>query len=185
MAARLRLALTLGLLLASVSAARAQIGLYAMGSVGFLGSANIAGAQADQNKSFSAFGGTFGIYDQMVKLGPMKFGADGRFFAQSGNNGGVGNKMHGGFGGLRLALQTGLFPVKPYIQAEVGGVSTNYGVETSNSTSFAYQVQGGLDFTLVPHLDARAEYGGGQINSVYSGQRQTLQQVGFGLVVRF
>lgn len=184
MLARLRFALVLSVALIACVTAEAQIGIYALASGGFLGSANLPGSRTQQNNSFAVFGGTFGVYDQFVKLGPVKFGGDGRFFVESGNNGGYGNKLHGGFGGLRVAFQSGLLPIKPYVQAEVGGVSTNYGTETTNSTSFGYQVQGGLDFTLFPHLDGRAEYGGGQINSVYSGNRQTLQAIGFGLVLR-
>jgi hypothetical protein len=36
----------------------------------------------------------------------------------------------------------------------------------------------------VPHLDARFEYGDGELGSTYSGTRQTMQQLAFGLVVR-
>ena len=184
MAARLRLALGVCLILACASAAHAQIGVYAMASGGFLGQlTSPSGAQ--ESNSFAVFGGTFGVYDQFVKVGPVRFGADGRFFVESGNNGGAGNKLHGGLGGLRLAFQSGLVPVKPYIQAEVGGASTNEGNAQTNKTAFAYQVEGGLDFTLLPHLDARAEYGGGQVEGVQTGTSQTLQEVGFGLVVRF
>jgi hypothetical protein len=46
-------------------------------------------------------------------------------------------------------------------------------------------VQVGLDYTIVPHLDARFEYGGGEIGAQFPGNQQGMQQVGLGLVARF
>jgi hypothetical protein len=74
-----------------------------------------------------------------------------------------------------------LLPVNPYLQVEVGGVGTNNGTSTSKSTSFAYQVQFGGDFTIFPHLATRLEYGTGQLNG---SPNHTLQTFGVGLVVR-
>jgi len=42
-----------------------------------------------------------------------------------------------------------------------------------------------LDYAVSRHVDARIEYGGGQIGSAFDGYRQGMQQVGIGLVVRF
>lgn len=167
--------------LLSPFAAKAQIGAYATGSGGFLGS-------ADGRSSFSAYGGTFGLYDNFLRLGPLKLGGDARYFqdTSSNNNAGTnGNKLRGGLAGLRLALNLPPIPLKPYVQAEVGGVGTNYGTQPNTVGVFAYQVQGGLDYTIFPHVDLRAEYGGGTIRSYGSNDRQTLQEVGLGAVVRF
>ncbi len=71
------------------------------------------------------------------------------------------------------------------MQFEIGGVGTNYGRYASRSTSFAYQIQVGLDYAVAPHIDVRVEYGGGQIGSAFNGYRQGMQQVGIGLAVRF
>lgn len=183
---RLRFALLVAIVLFAGVAARAQIGVYGMGSGGFLGSTSASeGSLVLHNGGFSAYGGTFGVYDNFLSLGPLKVGADGRFFVQSSSNSNsYGNKLHGGLGGVRLALRLPAVPLSPYVQAEIGGVGTNYGTQANTSGSFAYQIQGGLDFTIFPRLDLRGEYGGGQIDGVFNGTKATMQQVGVGLVLR-
>jgi hypothetical protein len=165
---------------------RAQVAAYGMGSGGFLSSVTAqSGPTTLTSDSFSAYGGTFGVYDNTKHLGPVHFGGDGRVFLESSsNNNRYGNSLKGGLVGARLALLSRLVPFSPYVQAEIGGVSTNYGTQAAKTLSFAYQIQGGLDWTLFPHLDARIEYGAGQIGALYSGKRQEMQQVGLGLVVR-
>lgn len=138
-----------------------------------------------------AKGGTFGVYDNFLKMGPLKLGSDARFFFQNHDRQvtlAQPNKIRGGLAGLRLALAAPLIPFKPYIQAEVGGVGTNFGIYSNTQTSFAYQVQLGADFTIIPHLDLRAEYGAGQISNnprTVTSSSTTLQQAGIGAVVRF
>ena len=185
---RLRFALLAGLVFAFGSpVSQAQVGIYGLASGGFLGSTSThQGSLVLQNGGFSSFGGTFGVYDNFLRLGPIKLGGDARYFQEnSSNNNSYGNKLHGGLAGLRLALNIPLLPVKPYLQAEVGGVGTNYGVQADDTAAFAYQIQGGLDYTIFPHLDLRAEYGGGQIDGVFHDTKQTMQEAGLGLVVRF
>lgn len=166
--------------------AKAQVAIYGMGSGGFLSSVNAqSGPLTLTSDSFSAYGGTFGVYDNYRHLGPVKFGGDGRFFIQSSaNNNRYGNQLRGGLVGARLALFSHAVPFSPYIQAEIGGVGTNYGTQASRSTSFSYQVQGGLDYTIFPHVDGRFEYGAGQIGALFPGNRQEMQQIGLGIVVR-
>lgn len=164
------------------AAAHAQVGIYAMGSGGFLGSYSQNGLS---NDGFAAFGGTIGVYDQFVHLGPVRLGADGRYFGESGSNANsYGNHLHGAVGGARVAFQSAAVPLKPYLQAEFGVANTNYGVQPNTNQSFAYQVQGGIDFTVLPHLDIRVEYGAGQMNGYYGGTKQALEQGGVGLVLR-
>lgn len=173
---------------AATVSASGQVGLYAMGSGAFLGTATATqGSLVAQQSGFSAYGGTFGLYDNFLRFGPLKLGADARYFQEtSSNNNSYGNKLHGGLAGVRLALNIPLFPLKPYLQAEAGGVETNYGTQANDTGSFAYQIQGGVDYTIFPHLDLRAEYGGGQVTSVYgSGNKQALQEAGLGVVLRF
>jgi len=183
---RLWAALALCLMFGFGARAKAQVAIYGMGSGGFLSSVNAqSGPLTLTSDSFSAFGGTFGVYDNYRHFGPVKFGGDGRFFIQSSTNGNsYGNQLRGGLGGARLALFSHLVPFSPYIQAEIGGVSTNYGTQSQRTLTFSYQVQGGLDYTIVPRLDARFEYGAGQIGALFPGNRQEMQQVGLGLVVR-
>jgi hypothetical protein len=174
------------MMLCAVRTARAQIGVYALGSGGFLSAVNAkSGPLTLTSQGFSSFGGTFGVYDNAKKLGPLRFGGDARgFIEHSSNSNSYGNQLRGILFGGRMEVNTHVIPLRPYIQAELGGIGTNYGTQASRSTSFAYQVQIGADFTLFPHLDARFEYGDGEINSVYSGYQQTMQQVGAGLVFR-
>lgn len=166
--------------------AGAQVAVYGMGSGGYLSSVNAGiGPQTLTSSSLSAYGGTFGVYDSFLHLGPVHLGGDARGFLQSSsNNNPYGNQLRGGLAGGRVSLFSHFVPFSPYLQAEVGAVSTNYGTQTQRSTSLAYQVQGGLDYTLFPRIDARFEYGAGQIGSLYSGTQQTMQQIGLGLVVR-
>ena len=184
---QLRIALIATFVFAASSvASSAQVGVYAMGSGAFLGSAAATqGSLVLQNSGFSSYGGTFGLYDNLVRLGPFKLGADARYVQETSSNNSYGNKLHGGLAGVRLALNLPLLPVKPYLQAEVGGIGTNYGVQRDDTAAFAYQIQGGLDYTIFPHLDLRAEYGGGQIDGVFHNTRQTLQEAGLGVAVRF
>jgi hypothetical protein len=62
-------------------------------------------------------------------------------------------------------------------------VGTNNGTQASKNAAFAYQFQFGGDFTLVPHLGLRLEYGAGQVTQ-QGGANHTLQTLGAGLVVR-
>lgn len=171
---------------ALVPSAHAQFAIYGMGSAAILGSTPlIPGTNTGGNAGFAVGGWTLGAYDDFTKIGPLRFGIDGRYFSQSGANGNsYGNKIHGGLIGARLALKLPILPIKPYVQAEVGGVGTNYGVKADTTTSSAWQINLGVDLTVLPHLDLRAEYGGGLINA-YQGGNQTLQEVGGGAVVRF
>ncbi len=177
---RIHLALLLVLTLTlAAGKASAQVAVYGMGSGAFLGSGSSSGG-------FSSFGYTVGLYDDLVRLGPLKLGGDVRYLqgTSSGSNNHQ-NKVRGGLLGPRLSLALPLVPFKPYLQAEVGDVATNYGTLSNLPNSFAYQIQGGLDFTVFPHLDLRAEYAGGQIRDYGSGGFRTLQGASFGLVVRF
>jgi hypothetical protein len=175
------------------TSARAQFAVYGMGSAGGLSGFNSIYATSGSNPgvnsagNFWAYGGTAGIYDDFLKLGPIKLGGDVRGFIQhsSNSNNTYGNQLRGGLIGLRLALHAPLLPAKPYIQAEVGGASTNYGQNSSNTGNFAYQVQFGADFTIFPHIDLRAEYGVGQLLGILGSNRNTMQQAGAGLAIRF
>jgi hypothetical protein len=160
--------------------ARAQLAVYVMGSGGKLG-ANVVG----NNSGFTAWGGTVGGYDNFLGAGPLKVGGDARFFVQSsGNSNQFGNQLRGGLLGVRLAITPPILPLKPYVQAEVGGASTNYGVQSNRALNFAYQVQGGLDWTVFPHVDVRGEYGAGKAVGSLGGTSTTLQEFGAGIVIR-
>jgi hypothetical protein len=184
--ARLALFFTLALPLIS-KPSRAEVGVYGMASGSFLGSTGTLypGQTYVEGGSFGAPGGTFGIYGNILTLGPIRLGADARYFFSSSSNqtGIVRNKLSGSLGGLRVAFKVPIVPLKPYVQGEVGAIITNYGFTGNQTSRLAYQVQGGVDYTVIPHFDLRAEYGAGQADGVY--RKQALQEVGLGLVFRF
>jgi hypothetical protein len=166
--------------------AKAQMGLYAAGSGGYVGSVTAtSGSLVVSQNSFSAYGGTFGFYDTLLHAGPLRFGGDARYVIESSDGSTpYGNQVRSGLIGPRLALFSHAVPFSPYFQFEIGGASTNYGHYASRSSSFAYQAQFGLDYSLAPHIDARIEYGGGKIGSAFNGYREEMQQVNLGIVVR-
>jgi opacity protein-like surface antigen len=143
------------------------------------------GTPANQSGGMNATGGTFGVYDNFAPFGPIRVGGDARFFIQnSANSTTYGNKLAGFLFGPRLEISPPPpIPLKPYIQLEIGGVGSNNGTSTSKTTSFAYQVNGGVDVTILPHLDIRGEYGAGQLTSIHN-TNHTLQEFGIGLVLR-
>jgi hypothetical protein len=169
-----------GFLFAARVAAHAQLALYVMGSGGTVG-ANAIG----NSSGFTAYGGTVGGYDNFLGAGPLKLGADARYFVQSSSNSNAyGNQLRGGMAGMRLAIHPPILPLKPYLQAEVGAATTNYGVQANRSLNFAYQVQGGVDWRILPHVDVRGEYGGGKAIGSLGGSSITLQEFGAGIVLR-
>lgn len=172
-------------LLLWASPASAQVGVYGMFSAGHESGVGVGyGTAPNQSGGFTARGGTFGVYDNFIPLGPVKLGGDGRFFIQnSGGSTSYGNKLDGFIFGPRLAISLPAVPIKPYIQAEIGGVGTNNGTNPSRSTSFAYQINGGVDFAVLPHIDIRGEYGAGQLTSI-GNNNHTLQEFGIGVVLR-
>ena len=167
-------------------AAKAQAAIYGMLSAGHYSGLGVGyGTPSTQSGGMTADGGTFGVYDNFLPFGPIRFGGDARVFIQnSANSTTYGNKLAGFIVGPRLEIAPPPpIPVKPYIQLEFGGAGTNNGSSHSKTTSFAYQVNGGIDFTIVPHLDIRGEYGAGQLTGI-NGANHTLQEFGVGLVLR-
>jgi hypothetical protein len=164
--------------------AGAQVAPYAMFSAGHYSGLGVGnGTGPTQSGGMTSLGGTFGVYDDMVHAGPARIGPDARLVIEnSANSTTYGNKIAAFLVGGRVDLAgMPLLPVNPYLQVEIGGVGTNNGTSTSKSTSFAYQVQFGGDFTIFPHLATRLEYGTGQLSG---NPNHTLQTFGVGLVVR-
>lgn len=165
--------------------AHAQIAPYAMFNLGHYSGLGVgAGTPATQSGGLTAYGGTFGVYDNLLKAGPIHVGADARLLiGNSGNSTQYGNKVAGFLTGGRVEINTVALPIRPYGQAEFGVVATNNGTLSSKTSSFAYQFQLGADYTLVPHIGLRAEYGVGQVETGGS-THHTLQTLGAGIVVR-
>ncbi|HET6215671.1 MAG TPA: hypothetical protein VFE27_01555, partial [Acidobacteriaceae bacterium] len=98
-------------------------------------------------------------------------------FAKSG-----GTSFNTGSIGPRIALNTHIVPIQPYVEATVGLANINVaGGSPSNGTNFEYQLLGGLDFTIFPRIDWRlAEYSYGGV----SAQNLHPRSLSTGIVLR-
>jgi hypothetical protein len=164
----------------------AQVMPYAMFSAGHYSGLGIgAGTNGNASGGITAYGATFGVSDDFVRIGPARLGGDVRgVIENSANSMPYGNKIAAGLAGIRLdGSGIPAFPFVPYVQAEIGVAGTNNGSSYSKNTSFAYQFQFGGDFSLFPHIATRLEYGAGQLTN--TGQtNHTLQTFGAGIVLR-
>jgi hypothetical protein len=120
--------------------AEAQIGVYA----GFSG-APVGGSGATS----SAFGPTLGVYAQSGRY--ISLGGDlrGTFLARNGFN------YFTGAAGPRLAFRAPVLPVRPYVEGLIGVASVKDGNGSASSTNLNYQILGGVDMTILPHVDWR------------------------------
>ena len=159
--------------------------LYAMFSAGHYSGLGVGnGTLANQSGGMTALGGTFGGYMLFPSGGPVNIGADARLLvANSANSTAYGNKLLGGFVGLRIDGEGARLPVVPYFQFEVGGAGTNNGTSRTRTGAFAYQAQFGADIPFASdQIAARVEYGTGQLLGI-SHTNHTLQTFSIGLVV--
>lgn len=108
------------------------------------------------------WGPTFGIYHDSHSLALVHIGYDVR--GSILKNGSA--QFSSGLGGLRASVVPHVIPIKIYgeVLGGIGVVSNG-----SSSTNFQYQINGGLEYTLLPHIDWRAveiAYNGYSGNSV-------------------
>jgi hypothetical protein len=164
---------TLPLLLLPITTTtlRAQAKLAIYGTVG--------GEKTDINHEGWTTAGTFGLYYGIAKLGPINLSIDAR--------GDLSGNVNSGLFGPRVALHLPLIPLKPYVEV-LGGFSS-YNTETNgakNVTSANYRWVGGIDTTILPHIDWRiADYsysGAGIAQDNITRHPQTLST---GIVLRF
>ena len=154
----------------SVLSADAQVGVY--------GKLDLTHFSNNTNKTSEWFYGPgIGIYDCFLHVGPVQLGADLRGNYLFGSN----DKYRSVLGGVRVAVKPPLLPIRPYAEgligiagtksSQTGSFNTASSVSFSNTfgTKFAYQILGGVDWTILPHLDLRlAEVGYGQASAVSS-----------------
>jgi hypothetical protein len=57
--------------------------------------------------------------------------------------------------GPRISFSSHVLPLHPYVEGLLGIANYNGGSHTSSVTHFNYQVVGGLDTTILPHVDWR------------------------------
>ena len=125
-----------------------------------------------------SYGGMVGLYKQSGHLASIiNIGGDlrGSFITR--------NDFHyyTGAVGPRVAFKVPVLPLRPYVEGLVGVASYNAGNASDSTTHFNYQVVGGLDLTLVPHVDWRVvdfDY------SAVSGQNVNAKILSTGLVIR-
>lgn len=153
------------------------VALHAQARVAIYGT--IGTEKSEVNNSGWSTAGTFGLYYGLVNLGPIAVSADAR--------GDLSTNINSGLIGPRVALHFPVFPLKPYVEL-LAGVSA-YNTQDNgakNATDLNYRWVGGLDTTILPHLDWRvADYsysGGGISQGNVTRHPQTLST---GLVVRF
>jgi hypothetical protein len=168
----------------ALSAAQAQIGIY-----GKFDATNLSGTSNNFETLGWYKGGGGGLYYDFIHLGPVRLGADLRGNFLTGNQ----QKFKSVLGGLRLSVKPPILPIRPYIQGLVGvGGASHSGLGNTGtiySNKFEYQVVGGLDYTLFPHIDWRAaEIGYGRISGISSNPSAPAVNtftLGTGIVVRF
>src|ERR1700743_2117507 len=111
------------------------------------------------------YGGQAGIYHDFQPIPMIHVGVDGR--AQILDRGRT--KLISGLAGPRIALKPWAIPVRPYVEALFGAGHLEFDVfdgnlrQTASETDFEYQILGGLDLTVLPHIDWRVgefSYGG-------------------------
>jgi hypothetical protein len=168
---RILLALTVLPLCLTTANLHAQAKLAVYGTVG--------GEKTEVNDEGWSTAGTFGLYYGLAHLGPVAVSADAR--------GDLSSNMNNGLFGPRIALALPALPFKPYFEV-LGGFSS-YNSQNGgpkNTTSGNYRWVGGVDTTILPHLDWRiADYsysGGGITQGNITRHPQSLTT---GLVIRF
>ena len=162
-----RLALALSVPLSLCAVAPAQVALYA----------NFTGSHFDTPDKFY-FGGTFGLYDDFYKFGPLHLGGDVR---GSHLSGGDHNSSTSVLAGVRAAVKPPVLPIKPYAELLAGVASTDIG-NVGGSKHLSAEANGGVDLTILPHIDWRVAEVGGQIG----GDKANANfHVSTGIVLRF
>ena len=165
------------------AAADAQLGVYGKLDYTHFGDTNGGGSNG-------FYGGTVGIYDDFLHLGPVRAGLDLRGgLAQGGNF-----DYRDALVGVRVAVKAPVLPFKPYAQASLGAAETKFtgptavGITASYHGNLIWQAFGGVDLTVFPHVDWRAVEVGVGKQSTASGFNYTagpaVVTVGTGLVFR-
>jgi hypothetical protein len=169
--------LTALVMVAVVPALRAQVALCAQYGGTFLSGNNSGDGNVVR-------GVTLGAYFARSHAAFFSFGVDARGTHQTSTDGVT--QLTGGLIGPRLAFRTPVLGFKPYVEALGGAahveyIKSNEGVSTTN---FQYQLLGGADLTVLPHIDWRVlEFGYGGIFT--PGDVLQPKPISTGVVLRF
>ena len=132
------------------------------------------------NTNTWGYGGGFGLYSDFLKVPFGKVGGDIRFqWVRPADN----TTLFSALLGPRVSFHVPAVPLRPYAEIIFGPGHFSYGNNAPSTTQFDFRAIGGLDKTVLPHLDWRViEVSYGQLNT-YSGR---LRPVTFstGIVLR-
>jgi hypothetical protein len=136
------------------------------------------GERTEINQESWTLAGTFGLYYGFAHLGPIAISGDAR--------GDLSRNMNSALFGPRVALTLPALPFKPYVEV-LGGVSS-YSTQDNgpkNNTSGNYRWVGGIDTTLLPHLDWRVDYSYSAAGITQANITRHPQSLTSGIVIRF
>jgi hypothetical protein len=133
-------------------------------------------------------GFTGGAYGNFQHAGPVGIGLDLRGAYATGDQYGYRNFLVG----PRIEVKPPLLPIRPYLQASVGVGGNEYNgtsrLQTHYSDKLQYGFIGGVDYSLIHHVDLRvAEVGYLRMSAVTSGAPSpavNLVTLGTGIVLR-
>jgi len=177
------LSIAAALLAASTfSTAHAQIGVY-----GKFNAVKVSPGPSNLYFSQGWFKGPGGgVYFNLVHLGPLSLGGDvrGDYLYNSPD------KYRDVLFGVRVGAKAPLIPIRPYAQFSAGLGSSSQPTTGGSkyNNKFQYWIIGGVDHTILPHIDWRvAEIGYGHMTGISSGTPvagSNLFTIGTGVVVR-
>jgi hypothetical protein len=121
------------------SALHAQIGLY-----GTLSGASFSNAPKDLG-----YGGMVGAYKTTGHFIGTGLDLRGTFVGRDGFH------YYTYAIGPRVSFKPRVLPLTPYVEGLIGLANYNSGKNTSSTNHFNYQIVGGLDATILPHIDWR------------------------------
>lgn len=127
------------------------------------------------------YGGGFGLYSDFLKVPFGKVGGDLRFqFTHPASD----TRLFSTLVGPRISIHPHVVALNPYAEFLFGAGRFTYGNNSPSTTQFDWRAIGGVDKTLLPHLDWRViEVSYGQINT-YSGRLKPIT-LSTGIVLRF
>lgn len=175
-------------LVAGTFSARAQVSVY--GTFSPIRISNTANGTTYGSYWDRGIGG--GVTLTVLPLGPLSLGLDLRGSTTTASSG-----TDTVLGGLKLGLRVPLIALKPYVQASGGYLRTRTSVGLGNvagaTTNYGYgvyEILGGVDTAIFPHIDLRlVEIGAGQGKNI-SGPTSGLADISIltintGVVVHF
>jgi hypothetical protein len=185
------------ILLTGAAAARGQLlavyGTFSPTQISNIATGNTTGLNSTYTtSSYWATGVGGGATLRLLHIAGVGVGLDLRGSTRPGTQG-----ADTGMGGIKLSVKPPLAPIRVYVEAAGGYVGTRATVTTgpaSGNTATdefaAYEILGGIDYTLLPHLDLRlVEVGGGKgypIVSVNNGiPTMSFMTINTGVVVHF